>query len=83
MKECECEPEHSVAKLGHCRDCPGYRSDQPTLIRDIPTTHGCPPRHADGTDHDFDWATYCDERDSYGVCYCGLRSIDYYLLVMP
>lgn len=84
MPECECEPEHSVAKLGHCRDCPHYKSNQPTLIEGgILSTFGCPPSHLDGSPHDFDWATYHDEREGYGVCRCGYRNVDYYLMVLP
>jgi hypothetical protein len=37
---------------------------------------GCGPRlHVDGTPHDFDYATYADERTSYGVCRCGFDSM--------
>lgn len=82
--ECECEPEHTVSKLGHCRDCPGYRTDQPTMIvRSLATGLGCPPVHVDNTPHDFDWATYADERESYGVCRCGYDNVSHALMVMP
>lgn len=82
--ECECEPDHSVTKLGHCRDCPGYKRDQVTLIEhELASSFGCPPGHVDGTPHDFEWATYADETQSYGVCRCGLGYMDFTLLVMP
>lgn len=83
--ECQCEPEHSVAKLGHCVDCPGFRPGQPNMLQPdlLRGSTGCPPRHADGSVHDFDWATYTDERMSTGVCRCGLSAIDYDVLVMP
>lgn len=72
-----------MSKLGHCRDCPHYRFMQPTLIRRIEMAPGCPPTHADGTPHNFDWATYADERQTHGVCYCGLSSVDLDLLLLP
>src|SRR5262245_52504199 len=58
--ECECDPEHTVAKLGHCFDCPAFRPGQVTAIQHdlLRGSIGCPPRHFDGTPHDFDWATY-------------------------
>lgn len=76
--ECECEPEHSVTKLGHCRDCPGWSSRQVTMIeRGLNDPYsGCPPKHKDGTAHDFNWATEDSATVSTGVCRCGLREID-------
>jgi len=83
-KECECEPDHSVAKLGHCFDCPNYRADQPTLIEyDLASALSCPPQHCDGTEHDYQWATYTDETMTTGVCRCGRRQIDASMLDLP
>ncbi len=82
--DCECDTSHSVAKLGHCRDCPSFDSKQATMIdRRLSTTFGCPPQHLDGTEHDFEWATYSDERDSYGVCRCGHDSLADALWSLP
>jgi hypothetical protein len=83
MKECECDPEHSIAKLGHCRDCPHYRSVQLTQIDT--TLSGCSlrGRHCDGTPHDFNWATYTDETMSSGVCNCGVYEIHFDMARMP
>lgn len=82
---CECEAEHSVAKLGHCRTCPGYDPTEPNMVN--PTllrgSIGCPPRHADGSPHDFEWATYSDERMSTGVCRCGMSGLTWALLTLP
>ncbi len=78
MKECECPLEHSVGKLGHNTECPWYRSDQPTALQPglLDPLLGCPPRHVDGTPHDFVWATRADSRSTTGVCRCGLADID-------
>lgn len=84
MNECTCTPEHSVTKLGHCRDCPAYRTDQPTMVEyELLVGGGCPPRHRDSTPHDFHWATYEDETLGTGVCRCGLRAIDVDLMILP
>jgi hypothetical protein len=83
VKECSCEAEHSVAKLGHCADCPHYKRDQDTQIQH--QLGGCAlgNGHHDGTLHDFNWATYEDETTSTGVCRCGLWQLDYLLARMP
>lgn len=81
---CECDEAHTVAKLGHCRDCPAYRRDQATMIdRSLMGGLGCPPGHVDGTAHDFGWATYSDERSSYGVCRCGYDDLAHGLMTLP
>lgn len=72
--DCECPLDHSVTKLGHSRSCPHPRG--PTMLEHVEVRPGCSPRHADGTPHDFDWATYADDRCSYGVCRCGHTSLD-------
>lgn len=85
MKECECPTEHSVAKLGHSDLCPFFSPTQLTMI--VPTLAtiliGCPPKHIDGTEHDFSWASYEGRTLSTGVCRCGLRDIDFCLMRMP
>jgi hypothetical protein len=80
--ECECDVEHSITKLGHSRSCPWFRRAQPTMITRgvLKNGCGCPPTHADGTPHDFDWATYSDDFESYGVCYCGLDGMSFDLM---
>lgn len=71
-KECECPLEHSITKLGHCRDCSHHGTASDTqMVPQVECLPGCPPRHADSTPHDFDFATYADDRVSYGVCRCG------------
>lgn len=69
MKECTCPPEHSITKLGHCRTCDCPKGN--TTMPDIKLSPGCPPKHADGSEHNYNWATYCDNSTSYGVCRCG------------
>lgn len=82
--ECTCDESHSVAKLGHCRDCEAFRPNQSTMIEHAMSNGwGCPPSHADGTPHDFDWATYSDETASYGVCRCGQDSMNHDLFILP
>lgn len=84
-KPCSCSPEHTVAKLGHCRSChwswannsQNVALTQPSLL----SRFGCPPRHVDGTQHNFSWATYSDTWLSTGVCRCGLQQIDVDLMV--
>lgn len=85
MPECECDEDHTVVKLGHCVDCPWYKPDQLTAIeRDLVRgSIGCPPRHVDGSDHDFEWATYTDERISTGVCRCGMSGLSHALWTLP
>ena len=82
---CKCDEAHSVVKLGHSRDCPWWKPDQLTAIEYdlVRGSIGCPPRHSDGSDHDFDWATYSDERTSYGVCRCGMSGLDWSLWTLP
>jgi hypothetical protein len=72
--ECDCPLGHSIAKLGHCRSCYWYRSDQLTTTQPelLDGSLGCPPRHSDGTPHNYEWATYSDDTRSYGVCRCGM-----------
>ena len=83
MKECECDTEHTIAKLGHCIDCPHYKRGQPTQVVD--GLGGCAlyDRHADGSPHDFEWATYSDDTTSTGVCRCGLHAIHYDMARLP
>lgn len=83
--DCECDEGHSIAKLGHSRDCPWYRTDQLTTVQPelLRGSIGCPPRHADGSPHNFSWATYADERTSTGVCVCGTSSLSWSLWSMP
>lgn len=74
-KDCTCSPEHTIAKLGHCVSCPWSG----TVLVKYPTElsrFGCPPRHSDGTHHDFTWAHYEDDEQMTGVCSCGFREID-------
>lgn len=73
-KECTCEPEHSVGKLGHSADCPWWGAHLPT---DQPRFSPHDPCVNSNVVHDFSWATYEDDRMSTGVCRCGLREIDY------
>lgn len=72
--DCECPLDHSVTKLGHCKDCP-YKDVARPVLPDVPLAPGGPPRHADGTPHDYEWATYADDHQSYGVCRCGHDSM--------
>jgi len=83
--ECECEPDHSVAKLGHCATCPGWTPGQATLLEPdlLRGSTGCPPQHGDGSPHNFDWATYADERLSTGVCRCGVSEMDWSIWFLP
>lgn len=76
--ECVCDISHSIVKLGHCADCPWYKPDQLTELKpELLRGHlGCPPQHSDGTPHNFDWATYCDDTMSHGVCVCGMTGVD-------
>ena len=83
MAECECDVDHSVTKLGHSRSCPFFKTDQANMLQPGLLAGGCPPRHADGSEHDFNWATYNDDRSSTGVCRCGLAQIDHDMLVLP
>lgn len=89
---CECPPEHTVTKLGHCRSCPyhGYefselevnRATTPRAFRRVFTCGTLCPL-ADGAQHDFEWATYSDDELTTGVCRCGLREIDHDMMVAP
>lgn len=93
-RECECPKDHSVTKLGHCQDCPFNgkhcpENDEPVepwLVEEIKYrfANGCgAEKHHDGTSHDFNWATYCDDTESTGVCRCRIREIDYDMRRMP
>lgn len=76
--ECECPEDHTITKLGHCRSCPYYRSvyrpqsEEPVAPGGL-IMFSCGPT-ADHS-HDFSWATYCDETQSYGVCECGWNAM--------
>lgn len=90
MAECECPEEHSITKLGHCRSCPFYRKLRAGLRYEPEKTAAqvslfvCgSDKHADGTPHDFDWATYSDETESYGVCRCGYDNYSHAMLTLP
>lgn len=82
---CECSIEHSVGKLGHCRDCRWYKPDQQTAVDPglLRGAIGCPPQHVDGTPHIFTWATYADAQTSTGVCRCGLHDMDVSIWYLP
>lgn len=87
--ECECPPEHTVCKLGHCASCPWHGVIQihpsrmmTTNVPRVWSWFACPPGCVDEK-HDFNWATYADDMMSTGVCKCGLREIDLSILVMP
>lgn len=93
MKECECPPNHTITKLGHNRDCPWF--GKIALLTDQ-TLQGIADRYpqvmlfqcggptcVDGKPHNFDWATYADDTLETGVCRCGYRELDHYLMVMP
>ena len=76
MSECLCPVDHSITKLGHCRTCPFHREDARLPAEAALTLFVCgTDRHADGTPHDFDWATYADDFTSYGVCRCGMDAM--------
>lgn len=85
-KECECPVDHTITKLGHCRTCPFYTPPPP--IRILPgyllttSVFSCPPVPI-GHVHDFGWATYSDELESYGVCSCGYDSYQDALWTLP
>lgn len=82
-KVCECPVEHSVTKLGHILSCPFVGTVRVSYPKALAPGGGCPPRHADGTPHDFDWASYVGDNSTYGVCSCGLTAMDHDLMVMP
>ena len=85
MPECECDETHTVVKLGHSCDCPWYKPDQLTAVQHdlLRGSIGCPPRHVDGTDHDFEWATYTDLRISTGTCRCGMTGLTHAVWTLP
>ncbi len=85
---CECPPEHSVTKLGHCATCPDGKivvvrpcELMSSSVRPFLQLWIC----GEKTDHvhDFEWATYADEDESYGVCVCGLDQITHALWTGP
>jgi hypothetical protein len=83
-RECSCDPDHSITKLGHCSDCPHYNRGQVTAIEHALGRCLCwDSSHIDGTEHDFEWATYSDECVTTGVCRCGVREIDYMITRLP
>lgn len=78
---CSCPAEHSITKLGHCRTCRFFASmtDADRAAQrgeQIPVLRAT-LEHADGTRHNFGWATYSDARQSTGVCRCGVSEIHY------
>lgn len=83
--ECACAEDHTVTKLGHSRACPWFRSDQLTAVMpDLLTKpRSCPPTHADGSHHSFEWATYTDDTLTTGVCRCGVHQIDIDMSTLP
>lgn len=92
MKECTCDPSHTVCKLGHSRDCdsvglPSTHYEKGRILQSPAYRLGLFQHHSDlhtdGTKHDFDWATYSDDTMETGVCVCGLRQIDFDLLRLP
>lgn len=81
--ECSCPEEHSITKLGHCRTCPWFDGSEHVAPATAPghiTIFVCPPSCTTGKAHNFDWATYSDEVQSYGVCSCGANAYDTMLL---
>lgn len=98
MRECTCPEDHTITKLGHCRTCDYAGTDESwNLIpmdldlvefmkKEFEFRGHCAARrdqHHDGTPHDFDWATYADDHESYGVCRCGLDSMTDSLMRFP
>lgn len=79
--ECTCPEDHTITKLGHCRTC--YYVDDHKVVIEVPPGHSmtgslsvflCGP--TDPThEHDYSWATYSDETESYGVCQCRFNSM--------
>jgi hypothetical protein len=72
---CQCPSAHTRARLGHCATCPLFGV---SVFAAVPIgTPACAllrcgsTVHADGSDHGFTFATYCDDAQSYSVCRCG------------
>lgn len=82
---CTCDEVHSVAKLGHCRDCEAFRPLQATMVEPDLASGAwlCRSAHIDGSGHDFEWATYSDDTSSYGVCRCGYDGMTHALMTFP
>lgn len=74
--ECECSEAHSITKLGHAQNCPYFTKHY--------SGGGCVNGKCPfGAEHNFEWATYEDDRMGTGVCQCGVTDMSFSMATMP